>query len=1422
MEANTRNIPESIETESKIKEDESQKKEYEIEIENEKEGDNMDINEKEKEEEKEEENPIIVPPIEKEKENEKETDNKRDNYFIATYNSKTNKETKAFNVMAIHLKDDEYSMKYLEEEEKENSGARNLIESENEINITNFTQGFFESPKDGFIKLKVYFFVPIPSLDFLFFDCEDLINVDLSNINTTDMTRISYTFYNCKNLEEVNMTSIETSNVEYMEFLFAGCENLVNIIGLENLNTSSVKFTTGMFFNCKNIQNVNLSSFDLDNLEEPDGMFVNTQSLRLVNLGNSTNANNLFDASEEYNIIIIGNTDINVSQLSGNINIYNITEINNLTEITQSLPCIMGEGEKCAYCSIVEDESNCGGCNEGYYLPLGNQYSRKKCKKCDEGCFSCYAEIGSDISICSYCDYNYSLYEGKCIENCITGYGSSCKECKAEGKNDECLSCNEGYYLDENFSKKYCREITIENCQNATNKNGSEICLNCSSGYILHENGCFKTCVTGGGEKCKTCNPIFEKRMFCGSCNENYFLYNGERSTECLNCFGTGDFCFDCDYIAGERVCLQCYDGYVLINGSCFRNCTSDCKNCYFDGKNAGLCLECEENSFLRNYDNGEYDIYIVDAHQSTHVYNDSSDVSDIYSYIYSDNSTLVKAYKYGFCDYCGNCKTCLPKLDNEYELFCFSCQEGYNLIDNKCEDVQCDISSYTNHQCLTCDKNEKNKCASCHPGYFLNTTNGKCISCIDNCELCEEKNKCLKCKENYELTADNKRCAIGCHKGQNELCKECDKNSLSKCGSCNEGYFLPTNLDPRICRKCPDNCVECYGTSYNITCSKCVTSCYSIINGTCSFSSDQFLELFDLCLDCELNNLYTKDCRNCKEGAYFDVDGICRPCPENVKICHQSKGKIIIDECFEGFFLSGGKCLSNCEIGLKEKCLSCKKEGGKINQCEECNPGFFMPSDFIEQTYCFRCHSEGCLKCSGTMAESICTECNNNFLLFEQKCYKDCEIGTEYKCLTCNPEPGKNNRCASCNEKYYLPTYSTDIDENLVCKKCPDHCINCEGDYDNPVCTKCEEDYLLRKGQCIPGCKFIKNCLYCEELEIEEFPRCTACLESYFFPIDSTKYYDRCYPCSTPGCSLCEGEYEYDDYCLICKEGYEEIYDENDSTVVKSCSKECQIGLDYKCKSCALDGENCGQCNDNYFLEGGMCLLKNYDMFAEYITQNDDEFITLLNSDCIQYMNFDGVDYNDYVSNYFYVPKSGVHKAYIKLREYCSFPYLFANNNYLKTIVFYDNFNSRKIDFMNEGFYNSPNLELVDLSNVDLGNNKCFMNYFANDEKLKEVIFPRKETKQAYYMNGMFKNCKSLTSIDLSSVYNDNVGVSQDMFYGCSSLTSIKIGKFKNYRVFSNNIFNGLPEKGIITVSEEIRETVEKQIPANWDIALE
>ena len=112
---------------------------------------------------------------------------------------------------------------------------------------------------------------------------------------------MSYTFNNCINLKKINLTSLDTSNLENMEFLFAGCQNLVDIIGLQEINTNSLKVATGMFLDCTNLQFVDISSFNFDNLEGQDGIFVNTKSLQVINLGNCSDANSIFNPNEELN-----------------------------------------------------------------------------------------------------------------------------------------------------------------------------------------------------------------------------------------------------------------------------------------------------------------------------------------------------------------------------------------------------------------------------------------------------------------------------------------------------------------------------------------------------------------------------------------------------------------------------------------------------------------------------------------------------------------------------------------------------------------------------------------------------------------------------------------------------------------------------------------------------------------------------------------------------------------------------------------------------------------------------------------------------------------------------------------------------------------------------------------------------------------
>ena len=432
------------------------------------------------------------------------------------------------------------------------------------------------------------------------------------------------------------------------------------------------------------------------------------------------------------------------------------------------------------------------------------------------------------------------------------------------------------------------------------------------------------------------------------------------------------------------------------------------------------------------------------------------------------------------------------------------------------------------------------------------------------------------------------------------------------------------------------------------------------------------------------------------------------------------------------------------------------------------------MPSISSNQEECIKC-PEGCLKCSGNINNIICSECSKDYMLYEGLCIQNCNKGYEEKCKECNKNTGTNNRCSKCNKGYYLPDLSTDLNYNYLCKQCPANCISCYGDYNNPICTECNSKHVLKNGECKEGCYFLnmRNCLTYDDSG--EFPICSLCTEGFYFPSNHDKFYDRCFKCSIPGCNKCEGENEYSDKCIECESIYTPIINDG---IIQSCIKMCDIGTSDKCKSCSNEIGKWGNCNDGFELNGGMCYIKDFDIEAEYVTLRENELVKLMN--CVsEFLEVDGIKYNGYSSNYFYMEKPGVHKVKMKLSPYCSFPSLFYDNPFLKSIKFYDHFDSKRITLMNDCFCNCPNLEFVDLSNLDLSNNQCFMNFFKNDKKLKEVHFPKSEV-YPHYIYGMIQNCESLTSIDISSIHNDYVSYNMhNMFQGCSNLMNINIKSF-------------------------------------------
>ena len=1290
-------------------------------------------------------NDIIEQKDENDSDNIKEKDevimpevNSGVNYFMASYLS-NGEELKIFNPSRIGLKGNDFT---IDEIDYRSNGLRRIEEIDG--NNTNLKNGVISPNHRGIVNLLINFTKPLNNMDYMFEGCDKLLSVDLSHIESPSLNSMIYTFANCKNLENVNLTSVNTSKVELMDFLFVGCSKLTNIDGFNELNTSSLKKTAGMFFGCNSLVTANLSSFNLDGIEEQSGMFVETNSLKEVDLGNCTDGNKIFDPSANYNLTIIANETINISldKISG-------VSIGGGGLFGSYITCEKGPNEKCKECEKIRSSSNCKNCNEGYFLPLGGD-EKKFCKKCNEGCLECYAEEGSN--------------------------------------NSTCTSCDKGYYLDtENYD---CKKIEIEGCVKSNELGDNMTCLNCSEGYELYGGECAKLCEKGENEKCVECNSSFENMYKCSSCNKGYILNNKMNDKICQSCGEIIDKCNECKRISGDIQCTSCIEGYKLFNNKCYKDCNDRCLECEYveegegeDEIQYGKCRKCKEGYYLRQ------------------------------SLTYDDDGIYYQAT---FCNPCtSGCKKC---THDEFggKTICSLCYDNYNLTDITCK-RKCDFG--INEKCLNCNGNQ---CASCNPGYYLD--DGKCLSCgINNCEECDKNKICKICEKGYDL--ENNLCIKKCEVGDNEKCKTCNNIKIGECSECNLGYYLPDDVkDKTKCYQCGEGCLSCSGGE-----------CYSCDIGfklTDNFKCEPKCKLGqgDLCLSCDYSMTGGENCAECNEGYYLPEKGektSCKKCGENMKKCHteEENGEEIIvpDECFFPYKNSGNYCLNECIKGDNKKCFSCNDASGKIYQCRACNPGYYLPRDAsdLDKKSCFKC-DEGCETCEGTKENSICTKCSENYVLFEEKCVKKCEIGDYEKCKECKNTPGLNYQCNTCNDGFYLP-YNNNNYNYSTCLECPKNCKSCSGEYSNPTCNECiSNEFYIKNGICVKSavCNNNDKCSQCNTIENSIFKECALCADGYYLPknrkIDEN--YNKCYKCNIAGCKICEGNEEFSNKCLQCEDHLSNpLLDDNGSII--SCYKECDIGPFEKCKSCNGDNK-CLTCNKGYELKNGECVKEYYDFTAKYETVNENENIILMKDIKIIKMEIDGKIIENISNNYTF-KNPGVHNVSVKLESAEVISLLFNNITGIKSITFWDNKNTAKVSLMNDLFSGCINLEYVDMSRLNWENNYCLMNMFKNNKKLKEIKFPKKESNKVYWFYGMFYGCESLEEIDMLYLSDSNGAYFQEMFKGCTKLKKINMYNFK--KNCSNceyeNMFDDIPNNGSINVTSQFYIELIKKYANGWEI---
>ena len=124
--------------------------------------------------------------------------------------------------------------------------------------------------------------------------------------------------------------------------------------------------------------------------------------------------------------------------------------------------------------------------------------------------------------------------------------------------------------------------------------------------------------------------------------------------------------------------------------------------------------------------------------------------------------------------------------------------------------------------------------------------------------------------------------------------------------------------------------------------------------------------------------------------------------------------------------------------------------------------------------------------------------------------------------------------------------------------------------------------------------------------------------------------------------------------------------------------------------------------------------------------------------------------------------------------------------------------FNHLKTDFVEECnymFFNCKNLQQLSLKDSIFSNNLItnMKGMFQNCESLSSLNLSSFYTPQVEIMWDMFKNCKSLQYLDISNFDTSKVTDMESMFEGCENLISLSIVNFKTPNVhYMNKMFFG------------------------------
>ncbi|EAD7747851.1 BspA family leucine-rich repeat surface protein [Listeria monocytogenes] len=161
------------------------------------------------------------------------------------------------------------------------------IERSNLSRVTSFALAFYSSGIEKVI-IRDNNYPTAPSLlttEGMFKNCSNLMEVDLSGLDTSAVTTMWDMFDSCRALEELDVSHFDTSSVTNMSYMFYDNRNL-EVLDVSNLDTSSVTNMYAMFENCTSLEELDVSHFDTSSVTSMYRVFNGCEKLKKLDVSN--------------------------------------------------------------------------------------------------------------------------------------------------------------------------------------------------------------------------------------------------------------------------------------------------------------------------------------------------------------------------------------------------------------------------------------------------------------------------------------------------------------------------------------------------------------------------------------------------------------------------------------------------------------------------------------------------------------------------------------------------------------------------------------------------------------------------------------------------------------------------------------------------------------------------------------------------------------------------------------------------------------------------------------------------------------------------------------------------------------------------------------------------------------------------------